>query len=474
MPVSRIRGPKIPVPLKNLLLRSKLSLQDLKPLTYERPLMANILKKLAALSVLITLLLGFQNSAHAADKFPRDKSRKVLSFADSLEPVLPSVVRIGKLNANKEGNAQLSGIGSGAVIDAKNGFIITNAHVVEGGEGYVVSVLDGRVLKAKLIGMDTATDIAVLQADDLRVDAVKIADSDRLRVGDVVFAVGYPLGLEQSLSLGVISGLGRSSSNEGLQDFIQTDAAVNSGNSGGPLLDSRGRLVGINTAIVSRSGGNNGIAFSVPSGLALQVTDQLIKNGEVRHGSIGIAMAKVSETASEKVGINHWDGALVARVLPGSPAEDAGLKADDVIIEFNGKYVKSPHALRAWIGVAVVDQPYKITYIRENGRKEKTEVVVKILKPQLVTNLEQLGAFIRPIDSADNVPSHVKGVYVYKVTEGSPAERAGLVVGDVIAGINNEESSTMVESNRMVSQSKGRARLLVYRFGVAIPIIIEP
>lgn len=435
--------------------------------------MANFLKIAKTVLGLTITFFSLQNIAYATDEFPRDRSRNVLSFADKLEPVLPSVVRIGKLNANKEGNAQLSGIGSGAVIDAQNGFIITNAHVVEGGEAFVVSVLDGRVVEAKLIGIDTATDIAIVQANDLRVKAVKIADSDRLRVGDVVFAVGYPLGLEQSLSLGVISGLGRSNSNEGLQDFIQTDAAINSGNSGGPLLDSRGRLVGINTAIVSRSGGNNGIGFSVPSGLALQVTEQLIKHGEVRRGSIGIRMAKVSEKASEKVGINHWDGALVADLLPDSPAEKAGLKTGDVITHFNGKAVKTPHALRAWIGVAAVDRPYKITYIRENGRKEKTEVVIKTRKPLLVTSLEQLGAFIRPIDVADNVASHVRGVYVYKIAEGSAAERSGLKVGDVIGGVNNDQTDSMENSDRLVRQSKGRARLLVYRYGVAIPIIID-
>lgn len=436
--------------------------------------MANFSRPSTIILLTILSFLSFQGYAHAADQFPRDKSRNVLSFADSLEPVLPSVVRIGKLNSNKEGKAQLSGIGSGAVIDAQTGYIITNAHVVNGGEGFIVSVLDGRVLEAKLIGMDTATDIAVLQADNLRVKAVKIADSERLRIGDVVFAVGYPLGLEQSLSLGVISGLGRTSSNKGLQDFIQTDAAVNSGNSGGPLLDSRGRLVGINTAIVSRSGGNNGIAFSVPSDLALQVADQLIKYGDVRRGSIGVSMGKVSEIASEKVGINHWDGSLVTKVLPGSPAQLAGLEIGDVIVEFDGKKVNTPHALRAWIGVALVDTAHKITYIRENGRKEKTEVIIKTLKPQLVTSLEQLGVFIRPIDSEDNVPPHVKGVYVYKITPNSPAERSGLVVGDVIGGINNDETETMANSDLLVKKAKGRARLLVFRYGVAIPIIIQP
>jgi len=337
-----------------------------------------------------------------------------------------------------------------------------------------VNLPDGRIVNATLVGMDIPTDIALLQADDLRVKAVKIANSDKLRVGDIVFAVGYPLGLEQSLSFGVISGLGRSSSREGLQDFIQTDAAINSGNSGGPLLNSRGRLVGINTAIVSRSGGNNGIGFSVPTSLAIQVTDQLIEYGEVRRGSIGIEMARVSEEASEKVGIDHWDGALIANVLSGSPAQAIGLQKDDVIVNFNGKKVKTPNALRAWIGVASIGKVYKITYIRENGRKRTTNITVQPSKASIISSLEQLGAFIRPTTTQDNLPPNVKGVYVYKITKDSPAERAGLLEGDVIGAINNERANTMQLSDRLVSQSKGRARLLVYRYGVPIPIIIEP
>ena len=266
---------------------------------------------------------------------PIDSSRNVLSFADTLEEVLPSVVRIGSLDENAEGKLALSGIGSGAVIDTEKGYVVTNAHVVAGGKGFLINLPDGRVIKARLVGIDTPTDIAVLQADDLRVEAVSIANSDSLRVGDVVFAVGYPLGLEQSLSMGVISGLGRSASADSLQDFIQTDAAINSGNSGGPLLDSQGRLVGINTAIVSKSGGSNGIGFSVPASLAVQVTDQLLTHGKVRRGSIGIEMAKVDIEASEKVGINHWDGALIASVRPDTSAQNAGLQAGDVITELS-------------------------------------------------------------------------------------------------------------------------------------------
>ena len=194
--------------------------------------MPHIIKSFLLLAVTASLVGSCQTAGPSASgqvsqksDLPSDKTRNVLSFADSLEPVLPSVVRIGRLNINEEGKLGLKGIGSGAVIDAENGYVITNAHVVDGGEGYLINVPDGRVIEASLVGLDTPTDIAVLKADDLRVGAVQFANSDLLRVGDVVFAVGYPLGLEQSLSLGVVSGLGRSNSRTGLQDFIQTDAA---------------------------------------------------------------------------------------------------------------------------------------------------------------------------------------------------------------------------------------------------------
>ena len=438
--------------------------------------MPNIFRTIALGVFATTLIVACQTSSTFAGDSPvihKDDKRNVLSFADKLEPVLPSVVRIGRLTRKTEGKLGLAGIGSGAVIDDKNGYVITNAHVVSEGEGFLINVPDGRVLEAKLVGMDTPTDIAVLQADDLRVGALTMANSDNLRVGDVVFAIGYPLGLEQSLSLGVVSGLGRSSSDNGLQDFIQTDAAINSGNSGGPLLDSNGHLVGINTAIVSRSGGNNGIGFSVPIALATQVTDQLIQYGEVRRGSIGIQASRVSEEASKVVGIDHWDGAFITNIGRGSAAERAGLQTGDVIVAFDGKKVKTPNALRAWIGVSEANSTHKLTYIRKKGIENTVNITVVDAKTSLIAGLEQLGASIRPLEATDNAPDNVKGLYVYKVAKASPAERSGLMIGDVIGAINNEKADTMQDSDRLVSQSKGRARLLVYRFGVAIPIIIE-
>jgi len=412
--------------------------------------------------------------ANAQDNFTRDKSRKVLSFADALEPVLPSVVQVGRLTFDDKRRLRLSGTGSGAVINAKNGYIITNSHVINDGEAFAVNLPDGRVVKARLIGEDPPTDIAILQADDLRVEAVKASDSDNLRVGDVVFAIGYPLGLDQSLSMGVISGLGRSGAADGLQDFIQTDAAINSGNSGGPLLNSRGSLVGINTAILSRSGENNGIGFSVPVNIAMQVAEQLIQFGEVRRGSLGIDIAKVSEEASEIVGINHWDGALIVNTIPDGPAAKAGLKPGDVIVGYDGKTVKTPNSLRAWIGIAPVDQTVKISYIRENGKKRDANVTIKNTTSALIRSLGQLGASIRPSTAADNLPEKIKGVYLYDLKDDTPAARAGLMVGDVIVAVNNKRATTMQLTDRLVTQSNGRVRLIVYRLGTLFPVILEP
>ena len=444
--------------------------------------MNQVLRAFACGLCAITLLAGCQasqlgngvNSGGGGSLLPTDSARNVLSFADSLESVLPSVVLIGNLQRNAQGEPQLAGLGSGAVIDARRGYIITNSHVVKDGIGYFVDLPDGRVIEARLVGMDAPTDIAVLQADGLRVDAVTIADSDRLRVGDIVFAVGYPLGLEQSLSMGVVSGLGRSSSGEGLQDFIQTDAAINSGNSGGPLLDSMGRLIGINTAILSHSGGSEGIGFSVPTSLATQVADQLITHGEVRRGSIGITMTEVNEEAAAAVGVSSLRGALVVSVRPGSAAEEAKLQPGDVITGFAGKKVRSAHGLRAWIGVATPGKAYPLMYVRNDGVEQTKQIKAKAFRLPVVENLEQLGAFIRPANSSDIVPPGVPGVVVFRVIEDSPADRAGLKVGDVIGSVNDELANDKQVCDHLVSEAKGRARLIVYRFGAALPIIIEP
>lgn len=420
------------------------------------------------------IVTGFNTPVEAQGHFTSDKNRKVVSFADALEPVLPSVVQIERKSYDETGQLRVIGTGSGAIINAEKGYILSNSHVVNGGNSFAINLPDGRVIEARLIGEDAPTDIAILQADDLRADALKVADSDNLRVGDLVFAIGYPLGLEQSLSMGVISGLGRAGASDGLQDFIQTDAAINSGNSGGPLLNSRGSLVGINTAILSRSGENNGIGFSVPMNIAMQVAEQLIEFGEVRRGSLGIDIAKVSEEASEIVGIDHWDGALIVDLDPSGPAALAGLRAGDVIVGFEGKGVKTPNSLRAWIGIAPINKSVKINYIRENGKERSVNTTIKSTTSSLTRNLAQLGASIRAQISLDNLPENIKGVYINDIKANTPASRSGLQVGDVIIAVNNERATTMQLTDRLVTQSNGRVRLVVYRSGTLFPVILEP
>ena len=239
-------------------------------------------------------------------------------------------------------------------------------------------------------------------------------------------------------------------------------------------MDSRGYLIGVNAAIVSSGGGNLGIAYSIPSNLAIQVVNQLTTHGEVRRGAIGVEITNVSETASEKVGLNHWDGALIASVRSDSAAAKAGLQVGDVIIGFDGRKVKTPSAFRAWVGVAELERPYSLTYVRNNGIETTVEIQVTGFKAPTIESLEQLGAFVRPVNAEDNVPSDIQGVYVFRVETGSAAERAGLQVGDVINKINSELVTSKHICDRLVSESKGRARLLVYRQGTSLPIIIEP
>ncbi|MEO0983304.1 MAG: trypsin-like peptidase domain-containing protein [Pseudomonadota bacterium] len=409
-------------------------------------------------------------AAPAASVAPTDLQRGVLSFADALEPSLDSVVRVVNFQ-EREGGLAPAGSGSGAVIDAERGLILTNAHVVDNGVAFALELKDRRRLEARLVGQDRATDIALLQVDPDNLKAIEVSEADDLRVGDVVFAVGYPLGLEQTLTFGVVSGLGRSTGS-GLQDFIQTDAAINSGNSGGPLLDSRGRLIGVNTAILSQSGGNIGIGFSVPTAIALRVADQLAAYGEVRRGAIGVAIGPVTLEASAAAGIDTWDGALIAQVDAGSPAETAGLLPGDIIVSFDGREIRTPQSLRTAIGVADAGRPVGLAYIR-GGELQNATVIPEPLQPPLVAGLSELGAAIRPLRLTDPVPTGLQGAWVREVAPGSPAALAGLRVGDVVVGVNRELVANARQCDRLVSESHGRAQLAVYRAGIVVPVLID-
>jgi Do/DeqQ family serine protease len=271
--------------------------------------------------------------------------------------------------------------GSGVIVDAAQGYVMTNAHVVENASNIEVTTKDNRRLTAKLIGRDSDTDIAVLQIPSGSLTAVPIGDSDRLQVGDFVLAIGNPFGLGQTVTSGIISALGRSGLGiegpEGYEDFIQTDASINPGNSGGPLVDLQGRVVGINTAILAPGGGNIGIGFAVPINMARQVMDQLVNYGEIKRGRIGVAIQDLTPDLAQALGTRHTQGAVIARVEPGSPAERAGLRTNDLVVAINGAPMRSGTELRNRVGLSRIGDEVELTV--ERGGAERN-VTVRIEK----------------------------------------------------------------------------------------------
>jgi Do/DeqQ family serine protease len=264
--------------------------------------------------------------------------------------------------------------GSGVIVDAAQGYVLTNAHVVENATSIEVTTKDNRQFKARLIGRDPETDIAVLQISGSNLAAVPIGDSDRLQVGDFVLAVGNPFGLGQTVTSGIVSALGRTGLGiEGYEDFIQTDASINPGNSGGPLIDLQGRIVGINTAIVAPSGTNVGIGFAVPINIARQVMDQLISGGEIKRGRIGVAIQDLTPDIAQALGTTRTQGAVIARVDPGSPAERAGLRTHDVVIAVDGAPIRNGAELKNRVVVARIGDAVDLTIVR--GGSERTVAV---------------------------------------------------------------------------------------------------
>ncbi len=267
--------------------------------------------------------------------------------------------------------------GSGVIIDAKAGYVVTNSHVIEKADEILVTLKDNRQLKAKLIGTDPATDIAILQVEAKNLTAVEIGDSDKLQVGDFVIAIGNPFGLGQTVTSGIVSALGRTGLGiESYENFIQTDASINPGNSGGALINLRGELIGINTAIVGPSGGNVGIGFAVPINMAQGVTRQLIAHGEVKRGRLGVEVDDLTPDIAEALHIDASGGAVVSRVDQGSPARRAGLRAGDVIIAIDGVPVQSRADLRNRVGLTPVGQTVRLTIVR-SGNQQTVDVTIE-------------------------------------------------------------------------------------------------
>ena len=444
----------------------------------------SVLLKMSAAAV-VALSLGSIPAGMAcaqAGPLPYDEARGVFTFAAGLERTLPAVVQVTTLGQSRgprseDTEAQPYATGSGVIIDAAEGIIITNNHVIEGGSKYTVDLADGRLFDAVLIGTDKATDIAVLRIQGTGLSQVEIADSDTLRTGDLAFAVGYPLGLDQTLTMGVISGLNRSGLGDAVEDYIQTDAAVNSGNSGGPLLDSRGRLIGINTSILSGGGGgNDGIAFAVPTRIMMYVVGQIRETGEVRRGGTGALLSSLNAATARELGLNIVRGAVVRDVAPGSPAEAAGLQPDDVIIRIQSRPVANAGSVLATVGVAAPGSRLDVAYLRD-GVERQTTVVVEMAEPGRIAlgrdALVAHGAGFREARSGERGGQDHR-IVVEAVEGGTPAAAAGLVAGDLIVSANGRNiSSLQALSNAL--DSNGRAvRLVVSRGSETVTLTLNP
>jgi Do/DeqQ family serine protease len=466
-------------------------------------------KKLLVTTLLIGCLISQEGHSQAllnsGSAMSLDSERGVLSMAPLLDRITPAVVSINvrstakapKLsNRNEEllerffggrmpnEPREKSGLGSGVIVNAADGLIITNAHVIEDADEIIVTLKDKRQLEAKIVGTDKKTDIALIKVSAKKLAELQIAKASEVRVGDYVIAVGNPFGLSHSVTSGIVSALGRDNgSGDGYQDFIQTDASINPGNSGGALVNSKGELIGINSAIISRSGGNQGIGFAVPTNIVQAVMRQLISYGEVRRGRIGVLIGDITPTLKEALDLTTLDGALVSQVVEDSPAEKAGLKRDDVIISFNGGAIKDASDIRNAVGLVEPGERYTITYLRE-GRKIKRRIEVEAVdendeqSDSLAMNngpetKNFSGATLANIPADLNLRGGSEGVYVSEVEISSKAQRAGLVKGDVIRSVNRRDVQNLESFNKLTKGEDGPFALSVERNGSTFYVAIK-
>jgi serine protease Do len=369
------------------------------------------------------------------------------------------------------------GMGSGFIIGA-DGLILTNAHVVRDAKDVTVKLSDRREYSAKVLGLDTATDIAVLKVDAKGLPVVRLGDPRSLEVGDPVLAIGAPYGLEQTATSGIVSAKGRSLPGDAVVPFIQTDAAVNPGNSGGPLFDGSGSVVGINSQIYSRSGGFQGVSFAIPINVALKVKDQIVATGKAQHGRLGVTVQDLNQSLADSFGLKRVDGALVSSVAPDSAAAEAGLKSGDVITEVNGEPVERSGALSSLIGMSAPGERVKLKVWRDHAERtieaklggaasEGKEVASAAAADQ-----GQLGLTLRPLTRDEKRESKLdSGLVVEDV--GGAAERAGIVAGDVLLAINGKPVQSLDQVKSVMAGRPKSVALLVQREGEKIFVPVK-
>ncbi len=449
------------------------------------------------------------------DNAPLERDGKaVMSFAPVVKQVAPSVVKIFTSTKAREQRMPLLddpffrrffgedrfgeggralrppqfGLGSGVIV-TKDGYILTNNHVVENADEIKLGLNDGRELPAKVVGTDSKSDVAVLKVEASDLSPLALADSDKIEVGDLVLAVGNPFGIGQTVTMGIISATGRATLGLDYEDFIQTDAAINPGNSGGALVDAEGRLIGINAAILSRSGGNQGIGFAIPSNLARSIMDSIVQHGRVVRGYIGVTIQDVTPTLAEQFKLPaSMDGALVAEIAPKSPAEKAGLESGDVIIEVNGKPIKDSRHLKLQVAQIAPGTTVPLKVMRD-GKERSMEVVLKEFPKDETLARGGQSQMDTPSDALDGVtvtdienpvrrqlglPANLRGALVTQVEEASAAYSAGLREGDVILEINRKPVRSADEAVELSSNTKDKRILLrVWSRGASRYLVVD-
>ncbi len=449
---------------------------------------------MASLALLLALVSTFSKAA-----LPLEADGKELpSLAPMLEEVTPAVVNIateGRIQMQQNPlfsdpffrrffnvpdqpmERKTQSLGSGVIVDAKRGLIITNNHVIANAVEISVTLSDGRHVDAELVGTDPETDVAVIKIPAKKLTALTTSDSDELRVGDFVVAIGNPFGLGQTVTSGIVSGLSRSGLGiEDYEDFIQTDASINPGNSGGALVNLNGELVGINTAIFSQTGGNIGIGFAIPINLAINIMEQLLENGEVQRGYLGVYAQDLSPDLAEAFGLKKQSGAVINKVLENSPAEKAGLRTGDIVTQIDGRPVRNAADVKNQIGLRKIGEKVEFEILRDS----KTSTISVEIAPgreagngPSAVNERLEGMTVGEIKEDHPLYGKLQGALVLAVQRGTPSWRSGLRPGDVITSVNNQPVKNLQEFLVAVDKKQDTLLLRIVRGEAAAFVVIK-
>jgi len=448
-------------------------------------------------NLLILVLSLISSSVQAALPVYAD-GKELPSLAPMLEQVTPAVVNIateGKVQVRMNPlfsdpffrrffnvpdhpvERKTQSLGSGVIVDAKRGLVLTNNHVIANALQITVTLSDGRQLEAELVGADPQTDVAVVKIPTEDIVEVKTADSDELRVGDFVVAIGEPFGLGQTVTSGIVSALSRSGLGiEEFENFIQTDASINPGNSGGALVNLRGELVGINTAIFSQSGGNIGIGFAIPINLAMQIAEQLLENGKVQRGILGVSAQDLTPVLAEAFGLEQNKGAVITSVDEDSPAGKAGLQPGDILLKINGRDVKNAGDVRNSFGLLTIGEHVVFDILRA-GEGKKISTIVTAAKEEVSSlvaiNKRLEGVTVNELKEGHHYYGKVEGIHVVDVERGSPAWRSGLRQGDVITSVNRQPVKDVPLFLKHVNGKNEPLLLRIIRGNTAAFIVIK-